>query len=533
MTPSDDLSPAAAHAASAQRNAHGPSASGVVAAPGVGADAGALAVAADLWALAGLPSAALRHLRFSGPPVAAPSSFAVTTAVQASLGVAALAAAEAWHRRQADGARQTVSVASDHAVADSLGWFAVDGQVPPAWEKFSGLYPCGHQAPGGPAPGWVRVHANFTHHRDALLALLGLPTDGRAEREDVARALAVWPAEAFEAAAAEAGALVSAARTPQAWAAHPQAQALRGQPVLQLQRLDDGTQPPPWPPAAAASADVPSRLGALSAAEDARAPNASDGRPWSGLRVLDLTRILAGPVAARDLAAHGAEVLMVNGPGLPNIAAIADMGRGKRSCLLDLGSAEGADTLRGLVRGARVFLQGYRPGGLAARGFGADALVRLRPGLVCASLSAYGPAGPWAGRRGFDSLVQTATGLNLAEAAAFGQAEPRALPFQCLDYCAGHLLAFGIQAALLRQADEGGSWQVQVSLAGVGQWLAGLGRPAGGLSATLPDPRAFAETVDSGWGRLTGLRHAAQLSRTPAHWLWPSVPPGTDPPRWG
>jgi hypothetical protein len=151
---------------------------------------------------------------------------------------------------------------------------------------------------------------------------------------------------------------------------------------------------------------------------------------------------------------------------------------------------------------------------------------------VVASLSAYGPRGPWAGRRGFDSLVQTATGFNLAEAQACGSVEPKAMPMQVLDYSAGYLLAFGIQAALLRQAHEGGSWQVQVCLAGVGHWLRSLGRVPDGMAAPRPDFDGLMQDWPGGFGHVVAMPHAAVFERTPARWLRPSVPPGTDPPRW-
>lgn len=176
-------------------------------------------------------------------------------------------------------------------------------------------------------------------------------------------------------------------------------------------------------------------------------------------------------------------------------------------------------------------MQGYRPGALAARGFAPNEVAALSPGIVVVSLSAYGAHGPWSGRRGFDSLVQTATGFNLAEAQAFGVAEPKALPLQILDYAAGYLLAFGAQAALLRQAHEGGSWHVQVSLAGVGQWLRGLGR-VDGLQAKRPPIEPYVETVDSGFGRLQVLSHAARFSATPARWRRRSMPPGSHSPSW-
>ncbi len=460
--------------------------------------AGAQSATAALWHSLGLPEAALDSLRLVGDGPVLPSSFQVATAAQASIAAAALAAAELGALRDGE-PRQTVSVDRVHAALECLGHCLIDGVAPPLWDPLSGLYPCGEAAG---VPGWVRLHANFAHHRDGALALLGCPTGPATPRAAVTEALRHWPAEAFEQAAAERGLVVAAARRFDDWDAHPQAHALAGQPVVALERLGDAP-PQAWP---------------------ALAPGAS---PLAGLRVLDLTRILAGPVAGRTLAAHGAEVLMVNGPHLPNIAAIADVSRGKRSALLDLRRPDDAQRLAGLVGQAHVFLQAYRPGGLAALGFGPDALARLRPGIVWVSLSAYGPLGPWAGRRGFDSLVQTATGFNLAEAEAAGEAAPRALPMQILDYAAGHLLAFGAMAALWRQHTEGGSWSVQVSLGGVAQWLRSLGRVDGGLAAVRPPIEPYVETVASGFGRLTVLRHAGQLSRTPPHWRWPSMPPGS------
>lgn len=468
------------------------------------------AALAGLWRAAALPAEALAQVALPGAGPVLPSSFAVTTAAQATLAAAALAAAEIWHDRHPGRPRQRVSVDATHATLDSLGWFAVDGRTPEPWEKYSGLYACGA---GVGAPGWVRIHANFAHHRDGALRLLGLATDGSAERDDLLRALRGWRAEDFEQAAADAGLVVAAARDFATWDRHPQAIATAARPVVRIDRIvADG--------------------GAPDAAPQRFAPVAPDARPLAGIRVLDLTRILAGPVAGRTLAAFGADVMLLNAPHLPNIASIADTSRGKLSAQLDLRTDAGRDALRALLREANVFLQGYRPGGLAALGFGPQALARLRPGIVCASLSAYGGVGPWGGRRGFDSLVQTATGFNLAEAAAFGQAEPKALPLQILDYGAGYLLAFGIAAALLRQSREGGSWHVQVSLAGVGRWLRGLGRPADGPAARRPDLAPFVEQYDSGWGRLSALRPAAAFSETPAGWSRPSVRPGTHAPAW-
>lgn len=463
--------------------------------------------AATLWRAAGLPEAALAHLDLHGPAAAAPSSFAVTSAAQSAVGLAGLAAAELWHARASASPRQQVRVDSRQAVAECQAWFALDGQTPALWDPVSGLYPCGG---GLGAPGWVRIHANFAHHRDGALRLLGLPVgSGTAapDRAAITAALQGWSAEGFESAAAQAGLVVAAARTAADWSAHPQAAVLRGQPPVQIHSL--GAAPVcGWP------SERPGH------------------RPLQGLRVLDLTRILAGPVAARTLAGHGADVLMVNAPHLPNIAAIADMSRGKRSACLDLRQPEHRACFDTLLQGADVLLHGYRPGALAALGYPAERLAQQCPGLVQAQLSAYGDAGPWGQRRGFDSLVQTATGLNLDEAEGFGQLEPRALPFQALDYSAGFLLAFGIQAALWRRAQEGGTWQVRVSLAAVAQWLRSLGRTPGDLAVPLADRSPWLMTEPSGWGQLTTVQHAAQLSLTPARCELPSMPPGSHAPAW-
>lgn len=464
---------------------------------------------AELWRSAALPAQALAAIDLYGADPVLQSSFAVAAAVQSALGAAALAAAQIGVMRGA--APQRVAVDATHAVLDSCGWFRVDGNALPIWDKLSGLYACGESRESG----WIRIHANFAHHRDGALRLLGLPPGPQTEREAVAEALADWTALDFETAAADAGLVVAAARNFAQWDTHAQGQALAHEPVLALRAVEGAETAAglPWPAHAAGDA------------------------PLRGLRVLDLTRILAGPVAGRTLAAYGADVMLVNSPNLPNIENIADTSRGKLSVHVDLATGQGRDTLRSLVREADVFLQGYRPGALAALGFSSEELAALRPGIVCVSLSAYGRTGPWAGRRGFDSLVQTATGFNMAEAEAFGVAQPRAMPFQVLDYSSGYLLAFGALAGLMRQRQRGGSWLAEVSLAGVGHWLRRLGPVANGATAAAftgadaPFER-YVQDEDSGFGRLRALRHAAQFSRTPAQWTRPSVKPGTHPAKW-
>ena len=463
------------------------------------------AALAGLWAAAGLPAGALDRVVLTGREPVLASSFAVATAVQVSLAAAALAAAELAVQRRAPA--QTVTVDMARAALDSCGHFSIDGRVPNPWDPLSGLYRCGADVG---APGWVRIHANFAHHRDGALRLLGCPTGPTTDRAAVTAALRRWSAEAFEDAAAEAGLVVAALRTFDAWDRHPQALALRAPAPLSIEPIPGAAPAAPrsWPALASAA------------------------RPLHGLKVVDLTRILAGPVAGRTLASFGAEVMLVNAPNLPNIEAIADTSRGKLSAHVDLAQPAGRQALQALLRDSHVLLQSYRPGAIDRFGFGAEAAAALRPGIVHVSLSAYGFSGPWAARRGFDSLVQTATGFNHAEAEAAGLAEPKPMPLQVLDYGAAYVLAFGAQAALWRQAREGGSWQVRVSLAGVGHWLRSLGRVPDGLQAVRPGFAAWLETVDSGFGRLAVMPPTAQFSRTPAGWSRPSMPPGTHPPRW-
>jgi crotonobetainyl-CoA:carnitine CoA-transferase CaiB-like acyl-CoA transferase len=254
------------------------------------------------------------------------------------------------------------------------------------------------------------------------------------------------------------------------------------------------------------------------------------------LRVLDLSRVIAGPVAGRTLAAHGADVMLIASPNLPAIPWLTiDTGRGKLSSYADLATEEGRAALRGLIAKADIFSQGYRPQGLAELGFSPLEAARLSPGIVYVCLSAYGAAGPWAGRRGFDSLVQTATGFNHAEGQAAGVEGPKELPMQILDHATGYLMAFGAMMARARQAREGGSWHVQVSLARTGHWLWNLGRVENGLAAADIGREAvlpLLEESPSGFGTLSAVRHSAIMSATPASWTRPAVPLGTHSPQW-
>lgn len=455
-------------------------------------------IAAGLIADAGLPDRTMESLTLSGSEPVLPSSFRVDAAAQTSIAAAALAAAEIWRWRT--GRSQEVAVDMRAAATEfrSERHVRLDGAPPgESWDAIAGLYPT--------ADGFVRLHTNFAHHRAGIVRLLACEDS----REAVAAALLLQKSADFEQKATAAGMCVAALRSLEGWDAHPHGQFMQGMKPLRIERIGD----------APAEAFTPDPV-----------------RPLSGVRVLELTRVIAGPVAGRTLAAHGADVLHITGPGVPNMdVLLPDTNRGKRPAELDLRSQAGAARLRELAAGADVFLQSYRHGALAGLGFGAEQVAAMRPGIVYGTLSAYGEEGPWAGKRGFDSLVQVATGLNAAEAEAAGSAVPKALPCQALDHASGYLLALGVMAALRRRAEEGGSWRVRVSLAGTGLWLRSLGRLADGLSVADPGQAEIADLLeesDSGYGRLQAVRHAAVLAETPAHWALPSMASGSYPASW-
>jgi crotonobetainyl-CoA:carnitine CoA-transferase CaiB-like acyl-CoA transferase len=452
---------------------------------------------AALWRLAGHDAAALSSVELPGTEPVLPSSFAIGTAAQTSIAASALAASELWRMRT--GRRQSVSVGMrDAAIEFRSDRYLRLNNAPPVdpWDKIAGLYPTGDGR-------HVRLHTNFPHHRDGVLKLLGCDYS----REAVQKALDGWEGETFETAAANAGLVVTMTRSFAEWDASPQGKVIAALPTFSIEKIGDA---PPQP---------------LPAGD----------RPLSGVRVLDLTRVIAGPVCGRTLSVHGADVMLVTSPHLPQMMPLVmDSGRGKLSAFIDLRDAAGRDTLAALTRSADIFVQGFRPGAVGGHGFTPERAAELRPGIVYVSLCAYSHEGPWSGRRGFDSLTQNANGVNHAEAEAAGAKAPKPLPCQALDHAAGYFMAFGAMTALARRVTEGGSWHVRVSLAQAGHWIRNLGRIDG---FSCPDPgdddvRDRMYENDSGFGRLTTVKHAAVLSETPARWERPSVPLGSHKAEW-
>jgi crotonobetainyl-CoA:carnitine CoA-transferase CaiB-like acyl-CoA transferase len=436
-----------------------------------------------------------------------PTPFRIGVAGAATVAAAGLAAAEIWKVRTGRPQQVTVDLRQAAASLRSGTYMKLgDGKLSSARNRIMGVYPSKDGR-------WSYVHANFPNHRAVALSVLGVPED----RNAVTRAVANWNAADLEEAIVAAKGAGGMVRTQAEWARHPQAIAIASLPLMEIVRIGD-SPPEPLP-----------------------GPLPAGDRPLSGVRVLDLTRVLAGPTCGRTLAEHGADVMKISGAHLPNLGYQEwDTGHGKLSAQLDLRQPGDIETLQGLVRGADVFSQGYRPGSLAARGLSPEELAAIRPGLVYVSLSAFGHIGPWASRRGFDTVVQTVSGMTVrqAETVPGETLEPRFYPLSAIDYCTGYLMAFGAMVALARRAREGGSWLVRISLAQVGKWLVDLGEVPTGALKDVPSEFSAVEldrwstTSETPAGRLRHLKPVAQLSETPPYWARPSVPLGYHPPVW-
>lgn len=365
-------------------------------------------------------------------------------------------------------------------------YLRVDGEVAFEWAPLSGDYEA--------ADGWVRLHCNFEHHAEIACRVLGVPQD----REAVEAAVRRRGRFELEDAITEAGGVAAAMRTRAEWAAHGQSRTVAEQALVAMAPIGPEQSP------------VASRL-------------APSDRPLAGVRVLDLTRIIAGPNAGRVLAGYGADVTMVRSPVLPTIRELdLDLNFGKALRFLDLRTTAGRAAFLDLVRGADVVLQSYRPGALAGLGLGPAELAAVNPSLVYVSISAYGADGPWGGRRGFDSLVQMATGIAQEGMRAAGAPRPVPLPAQVLDHGAGWLAAAGAVEALNR----GGGLAVEVSLAGMAAALDGFGRRDPEVGLAVPDP-ALEDVADllltapSAAGTLTHVRFPGHVAGAEFGWAGP------------
>jgi crotonobetainyl-CoA:carnitine CoA-transferase CaiB-like acyl-CoA transferase len=441
-------------------------------------------------------------VEFIGADPVLPLSLRVGEAGAAAIAASGVAAAALWQLRT--GRRQSVSIEIDAAAAAMRSANYLELQPAPGREPPVPRVIRNHDIYETTDRRWLYLHREFAHHRSRIAELLKCAD----QPEALAAAVRNWRGEDLEEAVFERGACAGLERTYDEWDLSEQGGVVAGQPLLSISRL--GNSPAETLPAGE--------------------------RPLSGIRALDLTRVLAGPTCARTLAEHGADVLRIAATQLPNNERhTIDTGHGKRSTALNLDQERGLEQLRSLTRTADVFSQSYRPGSLAARGFSFESVAALRPGIVYVSLSAFGPVGPWRGRRGFDTLVQTVSGIS-DEYALDGK--PRLLPVSALDYITGYLAAFGVMVALRRRAEEGGSYHVEVSLAQTGRWLCGQARCSPDQVALappdLPPDRiaALSSTTETPFGRLRHLAPAVRLSETPARWERPAVPLDHDLPQW-
>lgn len=314
------------------------------------------------------------------------------------------------------------------------------------------------------ADGWVRLHANYPHHHRALLRALG---------PDPAATMAMRTSVEVEDAVVAAGGVAAAVRTTPEWLAHPAGAAVAAQPLLELHQV---------------------------------APGPLRARQLPGLRVLDLTRVIAGPVGTRTLSSYGADVLRIDSPTSPeDPTTLLETSPGKRCTRLDLGVPDQRRRFEELLSTADVLVHGYRPGALARYGLAAEPLAARFPGLVVVSLSAWGRSGPWASRRGFDSIVQAATGI--ADATAGADGAPGVLPAQALDHGTGHLVAAAVMRALTSARRLGGTWHGHLSLAQLAHWLVSAGHSSSaGPPAGEPDPAPYCADIPSAAGTLTVIR---------------------------
>ena len=413
----------------------------------------------------------------------------------AALGAVGLAVSDLWRLRT--GKAQAVSI-DRHAAAMSLRsntYVLQNGQRPVSWDPLAGHYPTRDGRT-------MFLHTNHPHHRAGALRIAGAATD---TKEALAAAVAKWDGLAIEEAIASAGCVGGLSRSREEWNAHPHGIAIARLPLIDMVKIGEAPAEP------------------LRKGE----------RPLSGVRALDLTRVLAGPTSGRVLAENGADVLHIAAPHLPyQTEILMDTGHGKRCAWVDLTKPAGVETMTGLLRAADIFTQGYRPGTVARRGFSPEQVAALRPGIVCVSICAYGHEGPWAERRGFNSIVQNVTGLAATQGSL---AKPRNLPVQALDYIAGYLGALGAMAGLARRVEQGGSWLVRVSLVQVAHWLANLGTVDANQGASeLPEAELdrYLMESDGPFGHLRHLKPVTQFSETPAFFAKPAEPLGSSPARW-
>lgn len=409
------------------------------------------------------------------------TKFKVAQTGAAILAANGTAAADIWQMKT--GRKDSVSVDVRHAAAtlasaNHLEFKQPDGSYLPMRDST-----LAQQAYATIAPYWTKddrlfmPHFGMAHMKAKVLDILGCEFNPQA----IGKAVAKWNAEELDEAIAAANCCGGIVRSEAEWQAHPHGQVLGAQAVVEIEKIGE-SDPEPFQ---------------------------KEGPPLAGVRVLDLTRILAGPVAARTLGEYGADVLMIGAEHVPQIKKfVIDLSHGKRSCYLDMRDAAEAAQLKALVKDADVFSQGYRPDTLTAKGFGPEELAAIRPGLIYTSINCYGSGGPLSNRGGWEQIAQTVTGIS-HENGEF----PELLPVYFTDYGTGYLGAYGTMLALARRAREGGSYHVKVSLCQTGMFLQRQGRIADPSQSTPLAPEEVIALQQDSQTSYGDIRHLAQVVR--------------------
>lgn len=445
----------------------------------------------EILAALDLPAEAAERVTFDGFD-RLPSCFPVSELAAASIGAAATAISELVASGEA---APPVSV-SYRQTSLWFGWSIrpQSWQMPNPWDAIAGDYEA--------RDGWIKLHTNAPHHRAAALSVLGCkPT-----RESVARVVATWSGEALEGAIVSAGGCAARMRHVDEWAAHSQGLAVAAEPLMHWD-MPIGQTANPWQPVSS--------------------------RPLAGLRVLDLTRVLAGPVATRFLAGFGADVLRVDPPVWDEPAIIPEVTPGKRCARLDLKTPAGRDALIALLREADILVHGYRGDALERLGLGAAARRAICPHLIDISLNAYGHSGPWAARRGFDSLVQFSSGISAAGMNWRGAAAPVSLPVQALDHATGYLLAAAAVRGVISRLSGNGPAGAQLSLARTAKLLIDhKHEPTNAPMAELTDADFNPAIEQTDWGPAQRLLSPIHVAGAPMYWMRPATRLGSHEPSW-
>jgi crotonobetainyl-CoA:carnitine CoA-transferase CaiB-like acyl-CoA transferase len=343
---------------------------------------------------------------------------------------------------------------------------------------------------------WIFFQGAYPHLRDGLLRFLDSANDTAA----IARAAAKWDAQTLEDRIGELNLCAAVLRTPDEWVAHPQGQALAETPPIQLK---------------------------FNKARSGRDLSMNVMRPLQGVKVLDLTHVVAGPTIGRLLAEQGAEVIHVQYPYRDSILGFdLETSFGKKCVYLDLNDERDRKRVFELSEQADVFVDGFRYGALEKYGLTAEALWKVNPGLVVVEANCYGFTGPWARRRGWEQLAQSVTGL--AYTHSHGRSEPSLVPSYFSDYGTGCLGAIGALAALEKRLTEGWGCSVRVALARTA--MLGLQYCKNSETAEpigTEDMERYLVDQESPHGLLTRVAPVAQLDRTPPYAFTPASFPGT------